>query len=346
MGELRQGDLKKYVGYIKNMEGLLYEQNRAMRSLRQQLVNVNDPRYYTTYVEKEAVKKADYQKVGIGNIFLIMISFPVMGMFLGPIVWAIIRFIVYVFSGNLLSQAFVYFWDGVFGIALKQGFFGGIIVGAVIGGIAFVSGILSDVNARVDLKKQIKYVNNINQQVEGRNQQIARNNEKKKKGLLSRNNLIKEEIRTIYINALTTKKILDKAYELGVIHPKYRYNLSYICAIFEYLDTGRCYTLEGHEGAYNLLEKDIKYNMINDKLDVIITKLDQIQEKQNELYSVMMEINHNIDELHKSIEVSSQNVINNMSGIKEGIDAIEYNQKIIARNTEFQKWYLFFSKGA
>lgn len=161
--------------------------------------------------------------------------------------------------------------------------------------------------------------------------------------MLSRNNLINEEIKAIYANALKTKKNLDKAYDLDIIHPKYRYNLSYICAIFEYLDTGRCYTLEGYEGAYNFLEKDIKYNRINEKLDIIITKLDQIQENQRELYNLMMKVNHNIDKLHKSIEVTSQNLVNNISGIKDGIDTIEYNQEITARNTEFQKWYFYFS---
>lgn len=346
MSTLRQEDLKKYVGYIKNMEGFLYEQNRAMRSLKQQLVNVNDARYYTPYVKKEKVTEDNYKKNGIGINFSIMVCCPAAGMVLGPIVWAIIRFIIYIFSGNLLSQAFAYFWDGVFWSALKQGFFGGIVIGAIFGIIFFVSGMISDVNTSNDLKKHKKHVNGVNQQVEEKNRQIAMSNKKKKNRLLNRNNLINGEIKTIYANALTTKKILDKAYGLDVIHPKYRYNLSYICAIFEYLDTGRCYTLEGHEGAYNLLEKDIKYNIINDKLDVIITKLDQIQENQSELYNVMMEINHNIDGLHKSIEASSQNIVNNMSGIKERIDAIEYNQEIIVRNTEFQKWYLFFSEGA
>lgn len=344
MDTLEQVDLKKYIGYIKDMEGHLYEQKRAMRSLKQQLVNVNDSRYYTPYVEKEIVKEDDNQKMSIVVFFSSVISFTVMGMVLGPIIWAIIKFIIHIISGNLLSQTFSYFWDGLFGDALKQGFFGGLVIGPVIGIIVFALGKVSDVYMSSVLKKQKKYINDVNQQVEEKNQQIARNNEKKKNWLLCRNNLINGEIKAIYTNALTTKKILDKAYDLDVIHQKYRYNLSYICAMFEYLDTRRCYTLEGHGGAYNLLEEDIKYNKINEKLDIIITKLDQIQEQQSELYNLMMEINHNIDKLHKSIEVSSENIANNISDVKEGIDAIEYNQEIIIKNTEFQKQYFFFSK--
>lgn len=155
MGTLEQGDLKKYIEYIKDMEGHLFEQNRAMRSLKQQLVNVNDSSYYTPYVEK-IVKEDDNQKIGIVVFFSGVISFAVMGMILGPIIWAVIRFIIYTFSGNLLSQAFAYFWDGVFGGALKQGFFGGIAIGVVIGIVAFVLGVVSDVNTSIDLKNRKK----------------------------------------------------------------------------------------------------------------------------------------------------------------------------------------------
>lgn len=344
MYTLAQEDLKNYIGYIKDMEGRLYEQKRAMESLKQQLVNVNDSRYYTPYVKKEIVKEDDNQKIGILVFFSSVISFTVMGMVFGPIIWAIIKFIIYIFSGNLISQAFIYFWNGIIWDAVKQGFFGGLVLGAVIGIILFVLAKVSDICASFDLKKQKKHINDVNQQVEEKNQQIARNNEKKKSWLLYRNNLINGEIKEIYANALTTKKILDEAYNLDIIHQKYRYNLSYICEIFEYLDTRRCYTLEGYGGAYNLLEEDIKYNKINEKLDTIITKLDQIQEQQIELYNLMMEINHNIDKLHKSIEKSSKNITKSISDVKEGIDAIEYNQEIITKNTEFQEQYLFFSK--
>ncbi len=43
---------------------------------------------------------------------------------------------------------------------------------------------------------------------------------------------------------------------------------------------GRCVAFEGHEGAYNIYENEIRLNVVIQKLDDVIQKLDQIQDNQ------------------------------------------------------------------
>ena len=70
------------------------------------------------------------------------------------------------------------------------------------------------------------------------------------------------------------KTLLTNYYRCNVIYPKYRNNLVYICSLYEYFDSQRCNTLVGPNGAYNLLEADIKFGVIVERLDQINCKLD------------------------------------------------------------------------
>lgn len=341
MKQLKQEDLKAYVGYIKDMESLLYEQNMAKENLKKQLIDVSNPQYYNAFLSEEVIDKKEGTKWGI---LIGLFSFPIFGIFWGPIIWATIRFIIYVFSGNIISQAFSYFWNGIFWDALVQGFYAGLIIGGIFGVIRLLVGIVSEVNAGKDFKKRKYQIEKRNNQIKKENFQIAQINKQEKNRLIQKNNLINYEIRFIESNVSKTKNILDQAYALNIIHKSYRYNLSYICAIYGYLDRKQCFVLEGHEGAYNLLAEDIRYNKIIERLDTIITKLDQIRDTQIELYESIMEINQHIDELQQYIEISSKSLSWQDSNINDRINTIEYNQDIIAKNIEFQKWYSFFSK--
>ena len=53
-----------------------------------------------------------------------------------------------------------------------------------------------------------------------------------------------------------TKQLLEKLYAADVIFPKYR-NMVAICTIYEYFVSGRCTTLVGADGAYNLYESEL-----------------------------------------------------------------------------------------
>lgn len=60
----------------------------------------------------------------------------------------------------------------------------------------------------------------------------------------------------------------------------------------EYLASGRCYSLEGHEGAYNIYENELRQNTIINQLDGITSKLDSIKSNQYLLYNSITEANN------------------------------------------------------
>lgn len=94
----------------------------------------------------------------------------------------------------------------------------------------------------------------------------------------------------------TSKRNLEKMYSYNVIYPKYR-NYVMVSSIYEYICAGRCTTLEGHEGAYNILELEIKLNHISTQLDRVIMNLEAIRANQYMLYSCLQESNREMNML-------------------------------------------------
>lgn len=95
-----------------------------------------------------------------------------------------------------------------------------------------------------------------------------------------------EAIKSLSISTEHLKKI----YEKDIIFPKYR-NLVMACSLYEYFCAGRCDALEGHEGAYNILETEIRLDRIVSQLDQVITHLERIEQNQFMLYSVIQRSN-------------------------------------------------------
>lgn len=94
----------------------------------------------------------------------------------------------------------------------------------------------------------------------------------------------------------TSKRNLEKMYSYNIVYPKYR-NYVMVSSIYEYLCAGRCKTLEGHEGAYNILELEIRLDRIITQLDRVIENLEAIRANQYMLYSCLKESNRKMDML-------------------------------------------------
>lgn len=92
---------------------------------------------------------------------------------------------------------------------------------------------------------------------------------------------------------------LQKHYEQNVVFPKYR-NMVAITTINEYLMSGRCYELEGPNGAYNLYEMELRQNIVIGQLSSIISSLEQIRSNQFSLYQELVKANTTVkDILHE-----------------------------------------------
>lgn len=150
------------------------------------------------------------------------------------------------------------------------------------------------------------------QQIQSYKQQVAAAKEEaKEKGLLEKEKALKElneKIKTItakmsklntpwnpYEKQITdvfvcelsasarqTTKIFEarnKLYSMNVIYTNYR-DLFALSSIYEYLNSGRCYELEGPHGAYNLYEQERR----SDWFSSTIRTLENIDKRQSVLY--------------------------------------------------------------
>lgn len=110
--------------------------------------------------------------------------------------------------------------------------------------------------------------------------------------------LHREKIDAVYNSSISrmkkslgeVEKTLRALYSMDVVHPKYRDMLA-MCSIYEYFETGRCTSLKGADGAYNLYEAELRQNLIIARLDTIIDKLDEIKNNQYMLYCELKETN-------------------------------------------------------
>lgn len=137
-----------------------------------------------------------------------------------------------------------------------------------------------------------------------------------------------------------SEKRLQTIYEKGIIFPKYR-NLVMVCSLYEYICAGRCTELEGHEGAYNILEIEIRLDRIIVQLDEVIKKLEQIRLNQYTLYSAVQEANRRLSQICGSIGGMSARLddfYNNSIQLSEQVAGLNtQNAELSAHIIELQK---------
>jgi len=116
--------------------------------------------------------------------------------------------------------------------------------------------------------------------LEERNQQIRT----KYRRALSEWETSNNEVKSLMNTSLTaTQSALADLYAMDVIYPKYR-TLPALTSIYEYLVTGRCDTLTGPHGAYNLYEDELRKDTVISQLNTVIENLEQIKQNQYMLY--------------------------------------------------------------
>lgn len=146
----------------------------------------------------------------------------------------------------------------------------------------------------------------------------------------------KKEI-DLQINILNKKRvevteILKQLYDLNIIYPKYR-NFVAVTTFYEYFESGRCNTLQGHEGAYNIYENEIRLNVIITKLDDIIERLDEIRSNQYAIHNAVCEGNRIANNIYQQAIKTSGKI----DLISENSAITSYNSMITAKNTEIVK---------
>ena len=144
---------------------------------------------------------------------------------------------------------------------------------------------------------------------------------------------LKQQQNEIRANYNATSNLLKKLYNMDIIYPTYRH-MAAVTTILEYFNSGRCYQLQGHDGAYNLFSFEEKQNIIISKMDRIIDQLEQIRSTQYMLYdainSVKVTLNRVIEQNEEIIRTNNQ--------IAQNTELIAYNTSVIRRNAEISAY--------
>ncbi len=150
---------------------------------------------------------------------------------------------------------------------------------------------------------------------------------------------INNEINKFSKELQSVEVILQRAYSLNVVHSKYC-SLVPIATIYEYFEVGRCNSLKGEHGAYNIYESELRQNLIISKLDEVISRLDIIANTQYMLYEAIQESNR----ILSGIASQTDGLINTTKSMASNMEAIKYNSKLSADYTRVSAFIDVFEK--
>lgn len=107
-------------------------------------------------------------------------------------------------------------------------------------------------------------------------------------------------------NIASCQSALNQLYSLDIIFPKYR-NLIAISQFYEYYMSGRCTQLEGHEGAYNIFESELRQNVIIAQLNDVLANLEEIKRTQYMIYEAIQESNRILSQIESNTAATAYN---------------------------------------
>lgn len=227
--------------------------------------------------------------------------------------------------GEIILKAFLTGMIGATTIGLFLGWlFETVAIIVIVGIIGVILGVLMGYGE--SNKKERKSIIQYNEKVKEDNKAIQ---EDAKRRLA----IVEDEYNKARENYMETEKLLNQYYDEGIIFEKYR-ALVPVCMFYEYLESGRCSQLEGHEGAYNLYENELRLNIIIGKLDDIIKQLDAIKNTQYTIAAAIQEGNNQLN----SLIASSQKALDKFESLERNTELTAYYSRVTALNTTCQLW--------
>lgn len=301
-------DVKKYLGYVLDLE----KEIRTIQEIIDELTRQSRSLGIATQFPEPKWEDPD-EEFTLGNKLFFSICISPVGAVIAIIIGTIAEFFV---NGDFTS----------FGIMGK-----GMLIVALIcfGGMTIVECLGKD-ERRKRIEKQNEKEAQKHKEAVQRDKQRVQMELKKKQTL----NLQIEGLRHKKAELSTT---LNKMYGINILYPKYRYFVA-VATMYEYFDSGRCRTLEGHEGAYNVYENELRLNVIVSQLSDIIYRLEDIKSNQMMVYNAIKEGNR----LSNEICNNSARLIQQNQEIMENTALIAYNSRITAKNTEIMKFITLY----
>ncbi len=150
--------------------------------------------------------------------------------------------------------------------------------------------------------------------------------------------ILEEELKVDKKELQAIVKTRNELYSYNIIYGKYR-NYVALTTLYEYLDSGRCDSLDGPQGAYNLYESETRSNEIIVQLKTIATSLESIKANQFMLYNELKQVNRGLEELNASmgkaiseitkLQLSVNDVKSQLSTISNQLGSIDYSAEEI-----------------
>lgn len=304
-------ECKEYVKNIKNLEVLCYQLERLRQSLQKKL-------NHAEYERKQAasVKPAEKpERNGLAENIFLSIIIAILAALAGAIAGVVIGFFRWIFSGEGFFHNFANGMDEPFKpYLISTVVFLSLFLGIPAFLLFLYSGVKSDSELEISLEKYERQEKERLAQIDKKETQVT---------------VLRTSIQQCEQELIEAKTVLRKYYDLNFIYPKYR-GIVPICTIYEYLESGRCFSLLGHEGAYNKYDNELHMNLIIEKLDDIIYSLDDIRASQRMLVNEIKRSNAMID-----------NLCNSMANIEQNTALTQYYSKVTATNTSYLAWLAY-----
>lgn len=294
-------DLQNYLYHVQKLETTIFSQNQIAANLEHQNSQLgikSNFDNFSTYVEPSDEYKQKYKSI------FFWVSFCVFG-----IAYALIWIEVSISEGLLESTLMaekVIFW-----ILLLAGI---PVFGLLFALIPCVIGVI------VGHIKDIKIAKKHSLDRCAELLALSDKDDKRVEKEIIMKARINSQLQELRSEQQQTRQALDSLYAVNIIHPKYR-NLIAVTTFYEYFETGICSQLEGHEGAYNTYETEMRMNRIIAQMDVVISKLDEIKDNQYTLYQAISQTNQTL----QKIDNANRQMLSSLDSIERNSELIEYN---------------------
>lgn len=315
----------KYLHDVASLEAQLYTQNQIVASLNGKIKGLGIAKRYT---------KPTYSELKFKNLFYVDWRFPFENDFLvilGAILTFAITFIGLVCNPLNAAADMKWVFDFVDFVekSLGQSFLLSLIL-IPIGVIACLVSlflphvlkcflpcvILSNILDHIQAKKYYaKHLAEYDESVHKDTQRVQKE--------LALKQVFQSQLQEVQQKRSATTSALTALYDIGVIHPKYRHNIIAVSSFYDYFDTGRCFSFSGPGGAYDTYEQDLRFRRLETKLDVIITRLDEIIDNQRMLSDLMRDANNTLSR----IERTNKKMMGSMSRIERNSEITAYNTR-------------------
>lgn len=317
-------NLREYIQRVYILEKNCYEQQILIQKVQSQLDRAKHPKFYAS--ETASSSKASDVVWGIISPVLLAVVGGIIGfviLFILELIGLCLAFLNLFLNSDTINSI-MNFLDGPDSNRLLLWFIGGgLIIGLAIG-------VFQSITSIKDGAKKRRLVAIHNYQAAKENQRITLISENKVK-------ILQEQLTRIKSLYASTSSILRDFYNLNIIFPKYR-SLVPISMFYEYLSSGRCSRLDGPDGGYNIYEQELRMNLILNKLDDIIDRLDEIQENQYVLSNMIRDSNRTTQKICDTIVDCS----NQLQDINSNTTIAKYYSQISAINTTYMAWFKEF----